>query len=74
MAGKGLQGWLLSEAARSFPASKLDPALAKAKLISNSGSASGIAYLRRGKDCLRETEKERRKKKKRSYSEEGSGM
>ncbi|KAK4827207.1 hypothetical protein QYF61_015235 [Mycteria americana] len=31
--------------------SKMDPSLAKAKTISDSGNASGITYLRRGKNC-----------------------
>ncbi|KAK4825974.1 hypothetical protein QYF61_003543 [Mycteria americana] len=31
--------------------SKMDPPLAKAKPISDSGRASGITYLRRGKSC-----------------------
>ena len=51
VAGEGLQGWLLSEAARTFPGSKSDLPLAKAEPISDDGSASVIAYLRRGKDC-----------------------
>jgi len=32
--------------------SKMDPPLAKAKPISNSGSASGITYLRRGRKYI----------------------
>ena len=46
---EGLWGWLLSEAARSFPSSNSDLPLAKAEPISNGGSTSVIAYLRRGK-------------------------
>jgi len=34
--------------------SKIDPLLAKAKTISDSGSASVITYLRRGKKTCRE--------------------
>ena len=49
VAGEGLQGWLLSEAARSFPGSNSDPPLAKAEPISDGGSASVITYLRKGK-------------------------
>ena len=51
IAEEGLHGWLLPEAAKSFPDSKLDLLLAKAKPISKGGSASGIAHLRWGKDC-----------------------
>ena len=42
VAGEGLQGWLLSEAAGSFPGSKAEP-------VSDGGSASMITYVRRGK-------------------------
>ena len=51
--GEGLQGWLLSEVARSFPGSNSDPSLAKAEPSSDSGSTSVIAYLRRGKRLLK---------------------
>ena len=68
----------------------MDPPLAKAKAnpISNSGSASVIAYLRRGKRLLgervkgwrkmeeeeEEEEGKGRRRKKKSYIEERSGM
>ena len=61
VAREGLQGWLLSEAARSFPGSNSDPPLAKAEPVSNGGSASVIAYLRRGKRLLGERVKRWRK-------------
>ena len=51
VAEEGLQGWLLSEAAGSFPGSKSDLPLAKAEPISDGGCTSVIAYLRRGEDC-----------------------
>lgn len=46
--GRGLQGWLLWEAARSIQGSNSDLPLAKAKSISDSGSASERTDLRRG--------------------------
>jgi len=39
--------------------SKTDPPLAKAKPLSNGGSASGITYLRRGRKNCSETAVER---------------
>ncbi|GAB0190559.1 EH domain-containing protein 4 [Grus japonensis] len=42
--------------------SKMDPLLAKAKPISNGGSASGIAYLRRGKTAAEQQPEERSEK------------
>ena len=55
--GEGLQGWLLGEAARTFPGSKSDQPLAKAVPISDGGSASVIAYLRRGKTAKKELQR-----------------
>ena len=53
VAGEGLQGWLLQEAAKSFPSSKSDQPLVKAKPISDGGSTSVITYLRSGKRLLK---------------------
>ena len=53
VAGEGLQGWLLREAAKSFPGSRSDQPLVKAKPISAGGSTSVITYLRSGKRLLK---------------------
>lgn len=55
---EGLKGWLLLEAARSFPcpmepmpaSSKTEPPLVKVD-ISDGDSTSGITYFRKGKSC-----------------------
>ena len=52
VAEEGLQGWLLSEAARSFSGSNPDLPLAKAKPISDGGSSSATAYLRDRKSVV----------------------
>ena len=60
VAGEGLQGWLLGEAARSFPGSKSDPPLAKAEPISDAGSASVIdSIFKKGKKTAEKPAAER---------------
>lgn len=46
-----LQMWLQWETARNLFSSKMDPLLAEAEVISNSGSTSEITDWRRGKHC-----------------------